>query len=569
MQLSKFRVLIACCVVASTEYSATNKVLSLSRAGYEDRVQAVWTAQIIAVLLAWPHEHQTASTLWLTNFPRAYTVAPVDDDWYYEMVAIRAFEKHGINLTVEQLGEQWKENACGSWGSSEQARLNLAKGIKPPATGHPRYNKLWFTIGPQFSADVYGALAPGLVNLAGRMAREYGHLNGFAEGTDGAVFMAAMVSLAFADKDTKEIVHKAATLIHPDSPYRHCLDLVIALAEQGKSFDEIVDAVEDRWHIEYPTTNNAVPNGGIVAACVWFGEGDFLKTANLAARAADFTDADCNAANAAAVVGAMHGMKCLPKHLVDQLGDRIRGDKMGPVTLTPPVDEKISDLAKRTVAIGEKILLANGAKLEANAPRTPPGRGTPNERVAKSSPPLEGPRVGSAATPNASANSNPFLIIPIQEPVAQPPELFALADLMQYWNPDWRLERAGFGGAGGGMAGIRGITHLDGDVLATYPRDEVRGVRLGRTVKLGDQPKLSLQAGADSGRAWELNVYANNSLVEKRVIEGGTAGGLKWQSIVVDMKEFAGQTVQLRLYQRVLVPNRVAGNAYWKAIELK
>ena len=57
-------------------------------------------------------------------------------------------------MTAEQLGEQWKENACGSWGSSEQARLNIQKGIKAPDSGHPRYNKLWFTIGPQFNADV-------------------------------------------------------------------------------------------------------------------------------------------------------------------------------------------------------------------------------------------------------------------------------------------------------------------------------------------------------------------------------------------------------------------------------
>ncbi|HVY68980.1 MAG TPA: hypothetical protein VHH73_03585, partial [Verrucomicrobiae bacterium] len=74
--------------------------LALTRADYIDRVQAVWTAQICAVLLAWPHEHQVSSTLWLTNFPKPYTVAPVDDDWYYEMCAIRAFEKHGPNLTV-------------------------------------------------------------------------------------------------------------------------------------------------------------------------------------------------------------------------------------------------------------------------------------------------------------------------------------------------------------------------------------------------------------------------------------------------------------------------------------
>src|SRR2546426_4375864 len=277
------KAVVPCAIVfvllsSGVAFPQTPRTLQLTRADYEDRVQAVWTAQIAAVLLAWPHEHQTASTLWLTNFPRPYTAAPVDDDWYYEMCAVRAFEKYGITLTVEQLGEQWKENACGSWGSSEQARLNLAKGVKPPDTGHPRYNKLWFTIGPQFSADVYGALTPGLVNVAGQMAREYGHINGYAEGTDGAVFMASMVSLAFFEKDPKQIVRKAAHMLHPDSPYRRCLDLVIALAEAGKSFEEIVNAIEDRWHIEYPATNNAVPNGGIVAACVWFGGGDFLKT---------------------------------------------------------------------------------------------------------------------------------------------------------------------------------------------------------------------------------------------------------------------------------------------------
>ena len=502
--------------------------LELTRDDYRDRTEAVWTAQIVAVLMNWPFEHQTASTLWLTNFPKPYTVAPVDDDWYYEMVAIRAFEKYGINMTAEQLGEQWKENACGSWGSSEQARLNLTKGIKAPASGQPRYNRLWFTIGPQFSADVYGALAPGLVNEAARMAREYGHVNGYAEGTDGAVFMAAMVSLAFAETDTREIVRSAAHAIHPSSPYRQCLDLVIALAEAGKRFEEIAAAVEDRWHIEYPATNNAVPNGGLVAAALWFGEGDFLKTMNLCAKAADFTDADCNAANAAAVLGAMYGMKGLPAQLVQQLGDRIKGEKMGPVILTPAVDERISDLARRTAAVGEKILLARGAKLK-------------------------------GAT----------FVIETQSPTTQPPELFRLADLMQYWNPDWQLDRAGFGGAGGGMGGIRGITHLDGDVLATYPRDEVRGLVLRRTVTLSPKPTLSFQVGADAGRAWELNVYANNKLLEKRIVEGGTEAGRKWHDIKVDLRDFSGQPTHLRLYQRVLVPNRVAGNAYWRNLRIE
>src|SRR5438067_6516373 len=74
----------------SRQPPAPPATLRLSRADYVDRVQAIWTGQIIAVLLAWPHEHQTASVRWLDNYPREYTTAPVDDDWYYEMCAIRA-----------------------------------------------------------------------------------------------------------------------------------------------------------------------------------------------------------------------------------------------------------------------------------------------------------------------------------------------------------------------------------------------------------------------------------------------------------------------------------------------
>ena len=399
-----------------------------------------------------------------------------------------------------------------------------------PDTGHPRYNALWFTIGPQFSSDVYGALAPGQPNLAGAMARKYGHVNGYAEAVDGAVFVAGMISLGFRETDTKTIVKQAAKLIHPDSPYRKCIDQVIALAEAGHTPQEIANAIEDRWRVEYPASNNAVPNGGVVALCVWFGEGDFLKTVNMVYRAADFTDADCNAANAASVVAAMHGMKGLPKHLVEPLHDRITGSELGPVKVTPPVDEKISTLAEHTAKLGEAMLAANGGRVNGDV-----------------------------------------LEISRQDVMTQTAELFQVGDLMQYWNPDWRLERAGLGAGSGSVGGIRGNTHLEGDVLATYPRDPVRALVLRRQLKLGDNPVLTFEAGADGKRAWDLEIYCGNKIVLQRRIDGGInarADERHWEAIRVDLKDFAGQPVELRLYQRVLLPNRVSGNAYWKNLKI-
>src|SRR5215469_16451450 len=179
----------------------TKGQLVLSRARYLDRAKAIWMGQMIGQWTGLQFEHKVASVLENTPFRSLPGYAPIDDDYYYEMVAIRAFEKYGIDLTVEELGKQWLENNAGSWGSSEQALLQLKRGVKPPDTGSPRYNKLWWTIGPQFSSDVYGALSPGMPNVAASLARNFGHINGYAEGTDGAVFVAGMVSLAFVEKD--------------------------------------------------------------------------------------------------------------------------------------------------------------------------------------------------------------------------------------------------------------------------------------------------------------------------------------------------------------------------------
>jgi len=518
---------IACPPSPSASAQAASKVLRLSRAEYLDRVQAIWSAQMIGQITGVRFEHQPASVLPLTPLTHLPGYAPVDDDYYYEMVAIRAFEKYGVGLTVEQLGQQWLENNAGSWGSSEQAHLLLKRGIKAPDTGHPRYNKLWWTIGPQFSSDVYGALAPGMPNVAAALARNLGHINGYAEGTDGAVFISGMVSLAFVESDTHSIVRKAASLIHPDSPYRQCLDMVIAMADSGRTAEEIYLAVDQRWGIEYPATNNAVVNGGFVATSVWFGEGDFNKTLQLAVHAADFADTDCNAANSESVVAAMHGMKALPAESVAELHDRIRGKTMGDLQLTPPVDESISELARRTVRVGEAILVSHGASAEDDSIR-----------------------------------------IPEQDPITQPAELFKLADLMRYWNPDWILERAGFGGAGGGMPGIRGITYLDGPVLATYPRDEIRGTVLRRNITLGSAPALAFKAGVDVGRAWQLQVYVNDKKVLDKLIDGlyesRASDGRHWEDVSVDLSDYKNQKVVLRLYQRVLVPHHEAGNAYWR-----
>lgn len=501
------------CGLAAAPAVCQVKPLQLSKAEYEDRVHGAWLGQIIGTLAGFAFEGKPASSpsVWVEALNKPYEVAPIDDDYYYEYLALLGFEKYGVGMTADQLGEVWREHAAGAFGSSNEARIQLAKGIPGSQSGHPRYNRLWWTIGPQFSADTYGMIAPGDPNLAGRLARTYGHVNGYAEGADGAVFIAGMVSLAFRETDPKTIVRQAARLIHPSSPYRQCLDMVISMAEKGARPEEVFQAVEDRFRHEYDRMNNAVPNGGLVAGSVWFGEGDYMQTLNLAFRAADFSDADCNAANAGAVIGAMKGTKALPPALVKQLQDRLAGTKLGRFDLKIPVDESISGIARRVAAIGLKMLAANNAKVSATG-----------------------------------------ISVPYRAVVTQPAELFRTSDYMRFWNPEWSLERARIA-----------TTYMDGDVLVTGPTAESRGLVLSRRAKLGPDAVLEIEAAGEDSRGFGLEVVVNNKRLLERRIEGAKGGERAWVKTEVNLAEFGGQEVHIRVYQRG------AGSAHWKAIRLR
>ncbi len=495
--------------------------LSLSQ--YQDRVHGAWLGGIVGTLFGMPFEGKAENVVAsLDRFLHSYTYAPVDDDYYYEMVALYGFERHGIGMTVEQLGEMWKEYQAGSWGSSEQARLLLDKGIKAPQTGEPRYNKWFHTIGPQFSSDMYGMITAGMVNLAGEVARKYSHVNGYAEGSDGAVFVAGCISEAFFETNTERIVDQAARLISPKSNYRKAILQVLEGYTRGDDWRQLAHEIENRWRPDYPQLNNSVANGALVALALLYGKGDYVNSLNLVTATDDYTDADCNGDNVGSVVGAMHGVKAIPQQMTAPLSDRIYGKSMGPVTFKKVVDERISDLAERIAVVGRKILMANGT----------------TERGGE-------------------------LLIPQQEVKEQPLEWFDIHDYGKLWNSDWRLAHAGRGGPG--------ATYLEWETntLVTYPRD-TRPCRLERDVQVrSGHSELALTVGAVSDQPWRLQAFVNDEAILTEIIATDSfRQDVQYRDFHVDLSKYAGQTVRLRLYHW-LVDGKAPGSAHWKKAELR
>ena len=92
--------------------------------------------------------------------------------------------------------------------------------------------------------------------------------------------MGVLESMAFYEKDVKQLMKKAVAVLDPSAPHRQCFETIIAMGEAGKTWQETAKAVEERWGIEYPGTNSAVWNAGFAGVAIWFGEGDLLKSLN-------------------------------------------------------------------------------------------------------------------------------------------------------------------------------------------------------------------------------------------------------------------------------------------------
>ena len=91
---------------------------------------------------------------------------------------------------------------------------------------------------------------------------------------------------------------------------------------------------------------------------------------------------------------------------------------------------------------------------------------------------------------------------------------------------------------------------------------------LMRKTALGAAPRLRVEVGADRGRAWALDVHVENTRLLTRTVQAKSEER-EWQTVDVDLRAFAGQTVTIRLIQRVLLgPDLAPGNAYWRSLRL-
>ncbi|NWG14993.1 MAG: ADP-ribosylglycohydrolase family protein [Chloroflexi bacterium] len=296
-------------------------------ADYDERVYAGWLGKCIGVrfgapLENWTYEHirdHLGELEWYA-FGEGGKVFKPDDDTSVPMLFIRALEDFGDDPTAAQLGDtllnylgdQHGTIWWGGYGISTEhtAYVNLANGIPAPRSGSIIQNGAATAeqIGGQIFSDIWGLVAPNDPARAAALAERAASVTHDGNGIYGGRFVAALVSAAFSEADPKRLIEIGLQHIPADSEYARVIRAMVDFHRQNPT-----DWRAGYAHLKanfgydrYPGVVHIIPNAGIIALGLLYGEGDFSRSIRIANMGG--WDTDCNVGNVGAIMGVALGV---------------------------------------------------------------------------------------------------------------------------------------------------------------------------------------------------------------------------------------------------------------------
>ena len=139
-------------------------------------------------------------------------------------------------------------------------------------------------IGGQIFIDSWGWVYPGDFRKAADMAGMAASVGHDRNGIYGARFIAACISLAFEEQSISRIVELALETIPEESTYAQVVRAVRSFhREHPRSWREAREYLEKNWGYDrYPGVCHIIPNAGVCVLALFYGEGDFNRTVEIA-----------------------------------------------------------------------------------------------------------------------------------------------------------------------------------------------------------------------------------------------------------------------------------------------
>jgi len=295
---------------------------------YIDKMRAGWIGQTVGVGWGGPTEFRFKGQIipedkmpkWKPQMVNQFN----QDDIYVEMTFLRTLELYGLGVSIRQAGIDFANSGYMLWHANKAGRDNLRRGIAPPDSGHPEFNKHADDIDYQIEADFSGLMAPGLPNVVIELGEKFGRLMNYGDGLYGGQFVGGMYTEAFFETDIEKIVRAGLRCIPESSQYYECIGDVLKWYKQNPNdWERTWRLINEKYHkrLDYRRFSCGGPesefnidakiNGAYIVVGLLYGKGDPDKTIIISTRCGQ--DSDCNPSNAAGVLFTTIGFSKLPE----------------------------------------------------------------------------------------------------------------------------------------------------------------------------------------------------------------------------------------------------------------
>lgn len=298
-------------------------MLTISKQMLRDKIAGGWAGKMIGVTYGAPTEFRFQQKI--NNEPINWVPADIkgsvwQDDIYVQLTFMMAMDKYGMNAPAVKFQEMLAKAGYPLWCANMQARKNYFDGIYPPLSGSPQYNFRADDIDFQIEADYIGFMNPGMMQNIINTSNKIGLIMNYGDGVYGGIFLSALYSAAFFQKDIHKIIETGLSAIPAQSEYAKIVRDVIKLHKHyPNDWKAAWQELESKWGDgdisgAGSTFNiDAKINGAYIVMGLLYGELDDYITMEITTRCGQ--DSDCNPSNAMAVLGVIKGFSNLPQEM--------------------------------------------------------------------------------------------------------------------------------------------------------------------------------------------------------------------------------------------------------------
>ena len=247
-----------------------------------------------------------------------------NDDLDLQMIWLMAVDELGIEaINARTLCEFWLDFVDPYWNEYGRSKVNVREGLLPPISGEFRNGTWRNSNGAWLRTEIWACLLPGRPDEAARLALEDGSVDhGYFEGTFAACFIAALESAAFITSDLRTLVEIGLSKVPENCYVARYVRRVLAGYDAGEDYRDLRNCIYAQAVAEHVGPFGAPNNVAFVVLGLLYGGGDFKTTIRITINCTD--DTDCTAATVGAILGAIHGVDCIPEDWKPFVADELK-----------------------------------------------------------------------------------------------------------------------------------------------------------------------------------------------------------------------------------------------------